>query len=288
MKTIRVGGVPEHFNLPWHLCREEGDFKAGQINLEWKDFPDGTGAMNRALRNAEIDVAVILTEGIVKDITAGNPSRIIQKYIDSPLIWGIHVAQESSFIQLHDLENTTAAISRPGSGSQLMAYVNAEREGWDTDRLKFQVVGDIDGAVEALKNDTAQYFMWEHFTTKPLVDKKVFRRVADCPTPWPCFVVAARQEFLEENEASLLKMLEVVNTRSAAIKELPAVIDTFSSRYDQKPEDIEKWLEITSWSQQQLTGEELQKVQDTLHQLKLIDEKKPASEIIYTLDQNSK
>lgn len=287
MKTIRVGGVPEHFNLPWHLCREEGGFEEEDINLEWKDFPDGTGAMNKALRNKEIDVAVILTEGIVKDITAGNPSRIIQKYIASPLVWGIHVAYNSTFVHLDDLENTTAAISRPGSGSQLMAYVNAEKEGWDTDQLKFEVIGDIKGAVEALEKDRAQYFMWEHFTTKPLVDKKIFRRVADCPTPWPCFVVAARQEFIEENEATLLKMLEVVNARSAGVKELPNVTNIFSSRYDQKPEDIEKWLEITSWSREPLTGEELQKVQDTLYQLKLIEEKKPASEIIYTLDPNS-
>nr|WP_317130383.1 hypothetical protein [Antarcticibacterium arcticum] len=84
MTTIRVGGVPEHFNLPWHLCIEEGDFEYEKINLEWIEFPDGTGAMNKALRNGEIDVAIILTEGIIKDITAGNPSKIIQTYIDSP------------------------------------------------------------------------------------------------------------------------------------------------------------------------------------------------------------
>ena len=27
MKTIRIGGVPEHFNLPWHLAMEEGNFE---------------------------------------------------------------------------------------------------------------------------------------------------------------------------------------------------------------------------------------------------------------------
>ncbi|HBO30887.1 MAG TPA: ABC transporter substrate-binding protein, partial [Leeuwenhoekiella sp.] len=26
MTTIRIGGVPEHFNLPIHLCIEEGLF----------------------------------------------------------------------------------------------------------------------------------------------------------------------------------------------------------------------------------------------------------------------
>jgi hypothetical protein len=54
--------------------------------------PEGTGKMCQMLRDGETDIAVILTEGIVKDITAGNPSKIVQVYVDSPLIWGIHVA----------------------------------------------------------------------------------------------------------------------------------------------------------------------------------------------------
>ena len=92
MTTLRVGGVPEHFNLPIHLCIEEGLFAEKGIHVEWVEFPGGTGAMNSALRNDEIDVAIILTEGIIKDIANGNPSKIIQNYVSSPLHWGIHVA----------------------------------------------------------------------------------------------------------------------------------------------------------------------------------------------------
>ena len=57
MKNIRVGGVPEHFNLPWHLAMENKDFEEQGIKLTWRDFPDGTGAMCRALRDNEIDVS---------------------------------------------------------------------------------------------------------------------------------------------------------------------------------------------------------------------------------------
>src|SRR5690606_30787247 len=183
MKTIRVGGVPEHFNLPWHLSREEGDFEYEKIQLEWRDFPDGTGAMNKALRNNEIDAAVILSEGIVKDIIAGNPCKIVQTYVESPLIGGIHVAYNSPFHSVKDLEGRKAAISREGSGSQLMAYVNAKEQKWDLNSLEFEIAGDLDGAVQALNNDSAQYFMWEKFTTKPLVDNEIFRRVGESPTP---------------------------------------------------------------------------------------------------------
>lgn len=283
MKTIKVGGVPEHFNLPWHLCIEEGGFEQRDIKVEWRDFPDGTGAMNKALRNREIDVAIILTEGIVKDITAGNPSRIIQAYIGSPLIWGIHVAANSQFYKLEELEGTKAAISREGSGSHLMAYVNAKNKGWNRDELNFEIVGNIEGAIEALTGERAQYFMWEHFTTKPLVDKGIFRRIADCPTPWACFVVAAREEFLQENSPELKNMLEVINRKTRSFKELPDIREKLASSYGQKKEDIEKWMEVTSWSQDQISEEELIKVQNTLKELGLIDKFVSSSGIIYNL-----
>ena len=287
MKTIKVGGVPEHFNLPWHLCIEEGDFKYENLQVEWRDFPDGTGAMNKALRNGEIDVAVILTEGIIKDISAGNPSRIIQEYIASPLIWGIHVAADSKYQSLPDLKGTTAAISRIGSGSQLMAYVNAENNSWRTDDLKFEIVGDIDGAINALQEDRAQYFMWERFTTKPLVDKGIFRRIADCPTPWSCFVIAAREEFIYKNEPELEKMLNVLNAKSVSFKEIVNIDRVLSERYGQKIEDIQNWMELTSWSQHQISEGEVQKVQETLYKLKLVEEKLPALKFIHNFGADS-
>ena len=180
MITLRVGGVPEHFNLPWHLAMEEDDFEYDHLAIEWVSFPGGTGAMNAALRNNEIDVAIILTEGIIKDIIDGNPSKIVQTYVQSPLIWGIHVAANSTFQEVEDLENTKAAISRLGSGSHLMAYINAEKQHWDTTALDFEIVGDIEGAIDALTKDAAQYFMWERFTTKPLVDKGADSLVLGC------------------------------------------------------------------------------------------------------------
>ena len=68
MKQINIGGVPEHFNLAWYLGLKHGEYKDAGINLRWKDYFGGTGAMNKGLRDGDIDMAVILTEGIVKDI----------------------------------------------------------------------------------------------------------------------------------------------------------------------------------------------------------------------------
>ncbi|MEO2071833.1 MAG: substrate-binding domain-containing protein [Zunongwangia sp.] len=283
MKTLKVGGVPEHFNLPWHLCIENDEFKNQDINVIWKDFPDGTGAMTRALRNGEIDIAVLLTEGAVKDIISGNEARIVQSYIASSLIWGIHVDAGSDYQSIEDLAGKKVAISRVGSGSQLMAYVNAQNQAWDPSKLEFEIVGDINGAVKALKEGRADYFMWEHFTTKPLVDNGTFRRVADCPTPWPCFVIAVKNEILKIDYADVRKMIDIVNQKSSEILNIPGIDEVFAERYGQKIEDIRKWMEITSWSQQQITEADLEEVQQQLLKLDLISNTIDSSCILYNL-----
>lgn len=272
MRSIKVGGVPEHFNLPWHLCIDDGSFHKNGLDVSWRDFPDGTGAMCKAMRNKEIDAAVILTEGIIKDIHNGNEAVIVQEYIASPLIWGVHVAAESNLKTPEDLKHQKVAISRYGSGSHLMAFVNARNMGWDPAELEFEVVGDIDGAVEALKNGKAGYFMWEHFTTKPLVDKGIFRRISDCPTPWSCFVIAVRKEFLEKEPAAVLTMLKTLNQVTGKFKQIPKVEVALSRKYNQKVQDIEQWLKLTSWSQKQISVQEIQKVQEQLKELDLIPE----------------
>jgi ABC-type nitrate/sulfonate/bicarbonate transport system substrate-binding protein len=280
MKTIKIAGVPEHFNLPWHLCIENGEFESVGIDLQWTDVPEGTGKMCQLLRDNETDIAVILTEGIIKDIVGGNPSSIVQTYVESPLIWGIHVAAESQYQTLSDLENTKVAISRYGSGSHLMAYVNAQNQQWDTEKLQFEVVNTIDGAVEALTNGTADYFMWERFMTQPLVDKGVFRRVADCPTPWPCFVIAVRNEFLENNSQTVALLLEIINNTTIEFKEIPSIDRTLASKYHQQLEDIQSWLSLTKWAQKPLEEKVLNKIQNQLFDLKIIEKKGTFAEIV--------
>lgn len=280
MKTIKIAGVPEHFNLPWQLCIENGEFESEGIDLQWTDIPEGTGKMCQMLRDGETDIAVILSEGIVKDIVGGNPSSIVQVYVESPLIWGIHVAANSKFENLSDLENTKTAISRLGSGSHLMAFVNAQNNNWNTEKLEFEIVNTIDGAVEALTSGKADYFMWERFMTKPLVDKGIFRRIADCPTPWPCFVIAVRNEILEKHPQTISRILEIINATTSEFKDIPSINRTLASKFDQKIEDINEWLSLTKWSQKPLSEKVLNKIQNQLFDLKIIDKKSTFAEIV--------
>ena len=280
MTSLKIVGVPEHFNLPWHLCIENGEFEKENIDLQWTDVPEGTGKMCQMLRDGTADIAVILTEGIIKDIVNGNPSKIVQVYVESPLIWGIHVAAHSTFQNLADLENSKAAISRLGSGSQLMAYVNAKNQGWDTSKLQFEIVNTLDGGVTALTEGRADYFMWERFMTKPLVDKGIFRRLADCPTPWPCFVIAVREEVLAKQPETINRLLEIINAKTQNFKGIPNIVNLLATTYNQKTEDIEEWLSLTNWSQEKIDLDLLESIQKQLLELNIIDSK--CDSIIWT------
>lgn len=280
MKTVKIVGVPEHFNLPWQLCIENGEFNEIGIDVEWTDIPEGTGKMCQMLRNDETDLAVILTEGILKDISNGNESVVLQQYVSSPLQWGIHVATSSPFQNISELENKKVAISRYGSGSQLMAIVNAKNEGWKSDDLKFEIVNTLDGAVVALTENKADYFMWDRFMTQPVVDKGIFRRIGVCPTPWPCFVIVARKEFHKNNKVLINSLLEVINKTTIKFKQIPSINKTLASRYEQKLEDIQEWLKITKWSQKQLTEKQFETIQIQLQDLGIIENKLNYSEVI--------
>ena len=273
MKIVRIVGVPEHFNLPWHLCLENNEFSQYDIDLQWTDVPEGTGKMCELLRNNEADIAVILTEGIVKDIAAGNPSYIVQTFVKSPLIWGIHTDYTSPFKKVEDLQNKKVAISRYGSGSHLMAIVNADKQNWDTTTLDFEVVNTLDNAVISLQNKQADYFMWERFMTKPLVDQKIFKKMAECPTPWPSFVIAVSKDFFEQNKHVLDQILDIVNTTTAEFKYIPSIDKTLASRYNLELEDVQEWLSLTRWSQRRFDIKNFNTVQDYLFKLKLIDKK---------------
>ena len=281
MTHLKVGGVPEHFNYPWYITLKNKEYNKHNINLRWQDFYGGTGQMCKALRDGSVDIAIVLTEGIIKDISAGNPSRIVQTFVKTPLVWGIHVGANSSFKKIEDLEHATIAISRFGSGSHLMAIVNAYNQGWDVSKLKFKVIKNLEGGIKALTNGEADYFMWEHFTTKPYVDNGTFRRIDNCPTPWPCFVIAVRNEVLENNFNEVKKVLDIINNETKNFKKIKNIDKTLSIRYEQQLEDIQKWLKITEWNAgKPITKNLITRIQNKMLKFNVIDKKKNSGDFI--------
>ena len=278
MTTIRVGGVPEHFNLPWHLALEEGLFKQAGADVQWTDYPAGTGAMCKDLRNGALDVAVVLTEGIVADIINGARAKLIQWYVETPLIWGIHTSIDSS-VDLNNMKSKKYAISRKGSGSHLMAFVDAKIRGLQIDESQFVLVENMNGARKALREGAADLFLWEKFMTEPLVDSGEFRRIGERPTPWPCFVIAASDEFISQNAELLLHIGNAVSSRADIFKNDQLTPALISQKFNLQPADALEWLCHTSWRNNRLDSHTLQNVIDTLYEIQVISKKVKPEEL---------
>jgi ABC-type nitrate/sulfonate/bicarbonate transport system substrate-binding protein len=184
---------------------------------------------------------------------------------------------------LADLQHKKAAISRIGSGSQLMAYVNAHNQGWDN-TIPFEIVYTIDGAVHALFAQKADYFMWEHFMTKPFVDQGIFRRLGDCPTPWPCFVIAVRKTFLKEHSDSIKQLLAFINQHTKSIKNQPNLAERIAQHYRLNSIDVETWLSQTTWSQRNFTANEFSALENKLIDFAILDKKLNFNSVIVDLN----
>ena len=60
---------------------------------------------------------------------------------------------------------------------------------------------------EEQADPTAEFFMWEHFTTKAYWDNGELKRIGEIYTPWPSWMIAAR----EPTDPALQDLAEKLN-----------------------------------------------------------------------------
>ncbi|PYI22921.1 hypothetical protein BO86DRAFT_386608 [Aspergillus japonicus CBS 114.51] len=240
-ETIRIGYVPEHYLGPLHLALRSS---AAHLPFEVRlvPFPSGTGHMITSLRDKEIDLAIGLTEGWVAGLvgkqqapkdSATDGYKIVGHWVDTPLRWAIVTGRERAEIHgVEDLKGGRVGVSRLGSGSHIMSFVLSQTHHWsETDTLTPTILGPFgslrDGVTgsdpassSATTAPTADFFMWEEFTTKPY-----FRPTADHPhpplkkigeiyTPWPSWmIVASTATFAGDlgSDARLARLFEVLD-----------------------------------------------------------------------------
>lgn len=282
MEVLKLGGVPEHFNMPWQQLIQSKKLLKKGIDLQWEDFPGGTGAMIDALNNNQIDMAMLLTEGAIKGIDNGGKYKIISFYVDSPLIWAAHVPAHAPFQTMDDIKGKIYAISRYGSGSHLMSFVDAQKRGWPTDNLQFKLVSNLNGARAALKNREADIFYWEKFTTKKYVDSGEFRSIGECPTPYACFVVCATEQALKAKKKLVFKTLKSVFKACENLDMNPDRISIIANYYQLSETDVAAWIKDIKWVKKiNLDKKPLKKAIRTLVGLNLINEQLKYKHLVY-------
>ncbi|MBK8499766.1 MAG: ABC transporter substrate-binding protein [Flavobacteriales bacterium] len=246
--ALRIAGVPEHFNLPWLLALERRAFVRANIELKWSTVPEGTGRMCAMLRSGEVDLAVLVTEGAVRDILNGAPNRIVATYVDTPLTWGVHVGAQTAITKPDELKKVPFAISRFNSGSHLAAMSYAQAHGWTPTEGDLVVVNDLAGAVERLKAAEPIAFLWEKYTTKHLVDAGTLRCVDEHVSPWPAFVIVATEAVLAQHPKEVQRVLKVIRDQAAGLMQKKTAPEMIAQRYKMSLEDVKAWFAGVKWN----------------------------------------
>ena len=286
MESLKIGGVPEHFNRPWRRLVEARLLEPDDVDLQWRDFPDGSGAMAAALDTGELDAALLLTEGAVAGIARGGAFAIASVYVESPLIWGIHVPARSRFESVADIEGATYAISRFGSGSHLMCYVHAKEAGWSVRDLRFATVGSLTGAIEAFSVGSADVFFWEKFMTQPAVDAGHFRRIGEFRAPWPAFVACVARAASPRKHAALSIALPRALDEAQRLVRDPAAPNEIAERYELEPGAVRDWLGTTRWAVRPgIASADVERVTSVLRELVLIPQDFDSNALLAPLDR---
>ncbi|MEN9640249.1 MAG: hypothetical protein RLZZ262_2118 [Bacteroidota bacterium] len=245
---LRIGGVPEHFNLPWQLAAERDIFSGHGINMAWTVYAGGTGAMTKALQSGELDVAILLTEGFLAAAHQGLNAKIAKVYIDTPLVWGIYSGAGSRRTQLEYSEQPNFAISRMGSGSHLMATIDAQQRLSSIGADQWKIVNSLHGAMDSLARNETQFFYWEKFMTRPFVLQGIVNLVGEFSAPWSSFLIVVSDQALEQKSDMIQTLLRVMNAECISFKQDNASPIYLGKRFDMSLAEARQWLRNTQWN----------------------------------------
>lgn len=239
---LKLGGVPEHFNLLWDLPACRALFAENGIDYGFFEFPGGTGAMSEAVKSGFLDGAVILTEGAVSEISRGANYKIVCPFVESPLFWGIFASAAHNVNDVSDLENRIFAISRFNSGSHLMAQYLAYEAGVTLTPDNFYPANDLSGARKALADGKADLFLWEKYMTRPLVTSGEFRQVGEVTPPWNSFVLVMRTDVIEKNITLIQNLKQSIALAGKTFKAIADAPEQIAVRFQIAPADAKEWF----------------------------------------------
>lgn len=279
---LRLGGVPEHFNLLWDLDECRSLFSEKGIAYEFFEFPGGTGAMSEAVKSGFLDAAVILTEGAVSEISRGANYKIVSPFVESPLFWGIFSSAAHGVTEVSDLQNKVFAISRFNSGSHLMAQYLAFEQGVTLSPDNFYPANDLDGARKALAEGKADLFLWEKYMTRPLVTGGEFRQVGEVTPPWNSFVFVLRQDLTEKHPQLVADIRQRIGEAGKRFKAIPDAPARIAARYRISEADAAEWFRQVEYYDGISDFEpEIARTGELLHRFAITLRIPPLSELCY-------
>ncbi|KAI9807197.1 MAG: hypothetical protein M1825_005915 [Sarcosagium campestre] len=189
--------------------------------------------------------------------------------------WAISAGANSTdrLPSIDALRGTKVGVSRLGSGSHVMSAVLADQRGWSNAKTEkgpeagreaeagaFEAIVPL-GAFAQLRDgvntDKADFFMWEHFTSKRFHDSGEIRRLGEVYTPWSSWKIVARRPFLLDDDnhdrrrgqKTLDAVFEALDSGVKYFEtHLDEAVEYISSTLEYSPEDARQWLHTVRFS----------------------------------------
>lgn len=256
---LRIGYVPEHFSTPLHFARTHFSLPCTLV-----PFPSGTGHMITSLQSNEIDVGIGLTEGWVAGLGKAQVEskdagyKMVGTYVETPLCWAISTgANREDMTGVQGLNGAKMGVSRIGSGSYVMGFVLADTHNWLSPPSSSSVSASAPFEIiplqtfarlrDAVNDRTADFFMWEHFTSKRYYDNGEIKRIGEIYTPWPSWHIVARPDVIGDE-----RMDEVLAKINLGIQYFEdhqeESVQYISTELDYSAEDSREWLKTVKFA----------------------------------------
>ena len=257
--------------------------------------------MITSLQSNEIDVGIGLTEGWVAGLGKAQVEskdagyKMVGTYVKTPLCWAISTgANREDITEVEGLNGAKMGVSRIGryafhphnaktlgpddlrSGSYVMGFVLADTYNWlsppSASSLSASAPFDIIPLQtfarlrEAVNDGTADFFMWEHFTSKRYYDNREIKRIGEIYTPWPSWHIVARPDVIGDDR--LDEVLAKINLGIRYFEEhQEEAVQYISTELDYTAEDAKEWLQTVNFAEH-VRGVRESVVQETVTVLK--------------------
>ena len=172
-----------------------------------------------------------------------------------------------------------------------MSFVLADQRGWlgpssSNDPFEVVPIGDFAALRKAVNEGKADFFMWEHFTTRNFWENGEVKYVGDIETPWPSWVIAARNTAT----SSMPEVMEKINKGIEHFKQHPEeAIEYITSTMHYSKADAEEWMKTVRFPDdvQGVPHSMVRNTIDILQKAGVLKDKSVGPESMISIEQKS-
>lgn len=151
---------------------------------------------------------------------------------------------------MDSLKGGKIGVSRIGSGSHVIGYVLADQRGWLSSSASSPyadtvVLSTFANLRKAVNTGEADFFMWEHFTSKRYYDSGEIRKLGEIYTPWSSWKIVASTQLTSSGSPDP-RLADLFGKLDSGIRYFnehhDEAVRYISTELDYSEEDAREWL----------------------------------------------